>query len=648
MSDVMDPDAIRARSFSVGRRGFERSEVEAFQAEVAAAVGELQSRLDTMNERLTQMGISDLPDLKAEIDTVGEDVREILQAARDAAEDMRDRARADAETRVAEAQAQAESLRGAAWQASEQMLQSVGAAAEEQQAKASEDALFVRAEAEREALRMTGDARRDAEELLRTARAEAKSILESARSEGEAMVEAATQSADLAQERVRALEQRREELMQELEEARETLTELEETIEGKRGQLTHATTDPAESAVRVLTEADKPEIGDWLDDDATVRVIAPPPSMPLGPVDADELAAEVESLRTPSSPAPEPLTGGSGSSAESASLDFEITSGDVPAVADASATAAVFADATPEEVADLPAAPSPAPAVVVAETPAEPEPEPLEDAPVAEIVPEPAAEEDVAGSSDAPGLDDLFASLRSPAGDPETARSSPAVPTITEERAVADPATLEAPDRTETQVSADAGATPVPMETDIGPWDLRTQMLVPVTNDILRSIKREIVDVQNLVLEELRTEADDWRPKKAMFDSVLGQDAHGVAARAYEAGVSASGELTDRDPPQLPVHPTHSLSGLVTDLWEAVVDAIDGTAGGSSRERGASVGRIFRAWRTDEAERRVRQVAYAEYNAGVAAGLEALGLRHTMEPAGRDLADPDATVVPVS
>ena len=133
-----------------------------------------------------------------------------------------------------------------------------------------------------------------------------------------------------------------------------------------------------------------------------------------------------------------------------------------------------------------------------------------------------------------------------------------------------------------------------------------------------------------------------------MFDSVLGSGAEDLGAQSYRAGISAAAELTGKAAPGLPELPTHNLQGLVTDLWEAVVDAINGTAGSGSRERGASVGRIFRAWRTDEAERRVRYVAHSEYNAGAAAGLEALGVRHTIEPSGRDIADPDAIVVPTS
>lgn len=639
MSEGLDPDAIRARSFSTSRRGFERAEVEAFQEDVAGRVAELSARLSAIEAAVHQVGITDLRDLKTEFDTVGEDVSEILQAARDAAADMRDRASADAEAKLTEAQQQAEELRGAAWTTSEQMLQQVAAAADDLNATAHEDSLFIRAEAEREALRMTGDAKRDAEELARTAQNEAEATIAAARAESESMVESARQSADLAQERVRALEQRREELMAELEETRKTLTELEDTIEGRRSELVHATTDPSESSVRVIGEDDatKPEIGDWLDEDATVRLVPPPPEMPMDPVDADELVAEVASMRLPvpdpvppSGAEPEPAV--SASSVGPASMDFEITGGDSPAAADTAATAELPepAAATEEESGDesdeVIAEPSPATAV-------------------------PANDRDG-------GIDDLFASLRvrgEPNGAVTTSDASPEpVPAALADdvAAAAEPsgavATAGEPGGAVATTGEPGGAvvTAVAVAGDVGPFELRDRMLMPVTNEVLRGIKRAIVDVQNAVLEEVRTNPDDWRPKKAMFDDVMGEDAAGVAPRCYLAGVAAAGELVGSDPPQLPDRSTHSLANLVTDLWEAVVDAIDGTPGGNSRERGASVGRIFRAWRTDEAERRVRQVAHAEYNAGVAAGLEALGVAFATTPAGRDQADPDATVIP--
>ena len=92
MSDGLDPDAVRSRTFSTARRGFERAEVEAFQHEVADRLGALQTELAQLQDSLRQVGFTELPRLKEEFDTVGEDVREILQTARAAAEDMRDRA----------------------------------------------------------------------------------------------------------------------------------------------------------------------------------------------------------------------------------------------------------------------------------------------------------------------------------------------------------------------------------------------------------------------------------------------------------------------------------------------------------------------------------------------------------------------------
>jgi hypothetical protein len=42
----------------------------------------------------------------------------------------------------------------------------------------------------------------------------------------------------------------------------------------------------------------------------------------------------------------------------------------------------------------------------------------------------------------------------------------------------------------------------------------------------------------------------------------------------------------------------------------------------------------------------VRRVAHSEYNAGLAAGLDALGIAYSIEPPGRDVGDPDAAVIP--
>lgn len=611
MSATLDPDEVRARSFATSRRGYERDEVAAFQEEVAAQIAALRAEIDETQARLSQLGITELPDLKQEFDSIGEDVRDILQAARDAAEDIRDRARADAELRIADAQQQAEQLRGDAWSAAETMLRQVRTAADAMAAQADEDVLFVRAEAEREALRLTGDAKRDAEELVRSARVEADKLVNDARAAAESMVETSQQSADLAQERVRALEQRREELMAELEQTRGTLTELEDKIEGRQAQLTHAVTDPAETSVRVLTDNNapvKPDIGDWLDEDATVRLVPPPPEIAMEPVDADELVAEVESLRNMPADAPSPdaelVTGGSGSSAEEASLDFEVTT----------AGGTTMAEAVPDE---------------------------------------PAA---AADGVSAPAIDDLFARLRQPeqpaAVSLETASPDRAIEAGTPPEPVS-PEPVES-DAVPARAPAPEPAAEIPavpprrLETSSAAWDLRDRMLMPLTNERLRGIKREIVDVQNAVLEELRTEPEGWRPKRAMFEAVLGPAADSLAGDCYRAGITAAGELTGLSPPDLPDKPTHSLASMVTDLWEDAVDALTATAEATNRERGASVGRVFRAWRTDEAERRVRQLAHAEYNAGVAAGLAALGVAYNIEPSGRDIADPEATVIPAA
>jgi outer membrane biosynthesis protein TonB len=577
------------------------------------------------------------------------------------------------------------------------MLTEVAAQAEEMDARAHEEVLFVRAEAEREALRLTGDARRDAEEMLRSARADSEKITLDARNEAERTLAAARQSVHAAEEQVRTLEQRREELLTELDATRQLLAELEDHIEGRRSALTHATTDPTETSVRILAddhgeEEMQPE--DWLDEEATVRLLPPPPPAATELVDADELAAEVESLRSlsppivplePSRPGLELVTGGSESSAEAASLDFEITGGDVPVTADVSATAELTVisgpSAEPEPAAesgsDAVGGPEPEPEPLPTAEP-EPEPEPGPEAepepgPEPEAEPEPGPEPEAEpepgpegvttaepepepkpepASVAADEIDSLFASLRVPQPEPPpspVAEPEPEAPPVS--------AAAEASSEPEPTVQAESyvaqgvvsEATPGEPPGALGAVDtgeLRDRLLMPVTNEVLRGIKRAIVDVQNAVLEDLRVGPDDWRPKKAMFDVVVGPEASSVAARSYLAGVAAAGELAGVAAPELADKSHHDLSSVVTDLWEAAVDAVEASAGGGSRERGASVGRVFRAWRSDEAERRVRRVAHSEYNAGLAAGLEALGIAYSIEPPGRDVSDPAAAVIP--
>ncbi len=71
---------------------------------------------------------------------------------------------------------------------------------------------------------------------------------------------------------------------------------------------------------------------------------------------------------------------------------------------------------------------------------------------------------------------------------------------------------------------------------------------------------------------------------------------------------------------------------FVAGLTDAVAAAVSQTrsSGGASRQITAAVGRVFRAWRTDEAERRLRHAAFGAFNAGLSGAYPGLGVERVM------------------
>jgi hypothetical protein len=65
---------------------------------------------------------------------------------------------------------------------------------------------------------------------------------------------------------------------------------------------------------------------------------------------------------------------------------------------------------------------------------------------------------------------------------------------------------------------------------------------------------------------------------------------------------------------------------MAGELAAQVQAAVAGSAGAGPLEVASAVARVFRAWRSDEAERWVRTVAYAAYHDSLAAGLAVSGV----------------------
>jgi hypothetical protein len=202
-----------------------------------------------------------------------------------------------------------------------------------------------------------------------------------------------------------------------------------------------------------------------------------------------------------------------------------------------------------------------------------------------------------------PHLDDLFSRLR---------RSAPAA-----ERPAADAAPAGEP----ALPAAPHPATPRP-----DPLDLRERLLLPVQNRALRRVKEGIVELQNVALDALRV-TGGWEglgAAAAMLEAALDPVAEeGAEAGAKAAGAFIGGEGTA---PVITARSGTLVRAMAGDLAGQVKAAVAGSSGAGPLEVAAAVARVFRAWRSDEAERWVRAVAYAAYHDSLLAGLAVSGV----------------------
>jgi hypothetical protein len=593
--DLSTGDDVRGATIRSGLRGYHKDDVDEFRASVAELVDDLRRRADVASGHLAQLGLDEPLDLKQEFATVGREVSAILEAARTAATDIRQRATADGERWRREAEDDAARMRTEAWEEASAHLEASVGEAQQTRASADEDALFIRAQAEKEGIRLTSEAKRDAEESIRTARAEADAIIADAR-----------ETAEAAQERTRALEVRRDELMKELESARRAIGAVEDEIEEQQEKLLA----PETTTVRIIDQggdASTSEKG-WLDEDATVRLVPgqtrPAPMSDLEPVlDADDIVAEVERLQIEPSvadPWPErPET-------------RKIASLEPPA--ESAASVEVEEPPGEEDVAESsPVEPQvEAPSAQAGETAQEPE---TSDGASADDGADIAGEQPVAvdasnGSvSGAPdGLGDLFASLRSPETVEPPDASTPVHAATPETPPSSEPSVGQTTEETEET----EGTEPPPVDRDAATvqddeHDQQEAAVLPVTNRSLRLVKKQILEFQNAMLEATKADPDGWRPDAEEYRLALDPHVHALIDEVHRAadGEGAS-EVT---------------AEFGAALAAAVSKAADTMAGSGYRETSASLGRVFRSWRSDEAERRLTDVAAAAYRGAASTAI---------------------------
>lgn len=622
MAEDLRPEEAAGRTFRSVFRGYDPQEVSAHLADLSRRIAGLTAERDRMASRLTEMGERDL---RTEFQSVAREVGAVLEAAREAAESMRERAAADAarwrseavaeaEAELRRARADAESLRSDAWTTAEKMLEQTRIEAEVQADRARQEALRIQGEAEREAHRLTASSRRESEDLVRSSRMDAERIALEAKKEHDELIDRARRQAEAAQERARALEQRRDELMQEIESVRASLSAVESELEDRRERVGLSEDS---STVKVVRPAQYEEIGegDW-DLGETIRVI---PAHDSGSVDEPPVSSEGR----------EPFRG-----------EFDEPSSTVRLVRSTPAPPAPEAPAPPPETIDEPPEPEPVEQRPVHEPPAEqPEPAPArqpeetaEVPPVPEEEPAPPVEpvvrrEPPRGNE----IDALFASLRTPATETpirEETRTEAVVDADAVAVADADSvAGLDEPDSVGVPDAEDAIAR-------------RDELLLPITNRALRGIKRQLTDAQNEALEEIRLHGAEWAPSVDDIRSRLRPDLVVLMTESFGAGYVTAEDMLGETVSRPPAPHRDETEDLARDLVAALVYALEeGVASEQGpRELGAGISRVFRAWRTDEAERRVRDLSMHAYHEGVQATVAGQGTALRWVASGRGCA----------
>ncbi len=184
-------------------------------------------------------------------------------------------------------------------------------------------------------------------------------------------------------------------------------------------------------------------------------------------------------------------------------------------------------------------------------------------------------------------LDSLFAALKTPAAESEATAVEPSPEPEAKEPA------LEGHD-----------------------WiEERDARLLPITNRALRGTKKAITELQNIALDQLRTD-EKWRPDPTVFVNALGADLITLWAESFAAGHAVAEEMTGSKIKRPATPHSEGVDEVPAALSEALTRSLD-ESGEGQRERQSAASRVFRVWRSDEAEQRLRELAIRAYQSGV-------------------------------
>ena len=571
------PERLDELSFSRSFFGYDPLEVRAFVSGMKDQVKRLEARHATL---ISGNGTLDDRDLAVVIDSAMGDISRLLEAARIAAKKIRERAEHDASDGLtvatdrarkllASAESQAFALRKAAWETSTEVLESMKAEGVRMRAAAEHAALEIIGNGERKAHRKLAAARRDSENAIQMATVESERLLGLARANGQEIIRAADARAEETREQVSALEGRHRELLEEMEIFRSKL-------EGPSAQLEGAQT----STVRVIHHGD-----DGAESNADLDLLRTAVALPedavmvarARPVGWADGTDSVRLVRIPTTKA-------------RLEVDALELADEVARLREEGAAAGTEEPEQPGESA-VPAH------VRLVHTPA--------------------------GASRTTSAD-REAAIAGIRGGVPGSRTTDELAALFLQLRMKDATTAKAPaEATTAKAPAEASAK------KLSPLQRYDRMLLPVTNRALRAVKRQLIDVQREQVEALKEDPEEWRPERSSLASYLVHVLSVMEREAFERGHTAAAEMTYTRPGVLRgAPPTNGSAPFVSALFDDVAATVENArrAELSSQEVANSFSRVYRAWRTDEAERRLRFLAGRAYHSGLVKGLVEAGV----------------------
>ena len=573
--DPSSPAAVADANFPTARRGFDQQEVREFLRMVAAEMARMQDReryLEGEMRAVRQRGTPVPAELDDETLTrlLGEETARIVQAARESAAAIRNKAE----------------------EAAERMLR-----------EAKDEAAALRQEAEQEAARKRKDAEADAEAELSMAKQQGREMVEEARAYRERALGELSRRRDLARQQIDQLVHGRDRLVQAFERARLVAADVVAELVPLGELDEYVNLSPTTGPVPVMVPASKLADASAISDDALrARQRADDADAPADVPSTDSTRSIDRLLAdTPAAPTPTPTDEGpavdeateaatddvQADAADSTAADAGAPAGsDPPVTAVSGATVLQFPGGVTR--GDFARSPSDSVEAEDAESGDDDEPEPAS----AEIPADDEIDDDEVTATD---VDDLFARLR------------------TDRPAASEPeATTEA---------ADTDGAPTP-------FDRRDEALTPLIVSSARKLKRVLADEQNSVLDRLRH--DD--PVRSVDDIIADAADHGARyfdiveddlMAAAEAGADSLGGATlDAGEGGVLAPIRESLLGdLIMPLRDRLADRI-AAGDGDNEVITKSVRSVYREWKTKHIDDHLDDLLLLAYGRGAFAALE--------------------------